>query len=109
MRHTEKWSEHRRTFGLRVKTARHAAGLSMTQLADVCGISKSYLHEMENGSAAAPSIFIAYELSQALGVSMEHLMGLTILEPLETYGDEVIRLRRKLARIRNLCDEMDTQ
>jgi len=42
--------------------------LSLQALADICGMSKSNLHNLEKGSE--PRIFTAYALSTALGVGV---------------------------------------
>ena len=50
----------------KVRIYREGQGYTLQELADLCGSSKSYIWELENGRAT-PSIRLAYAISTALG------------------------------------------
>ena len=54
-------------FGRAVRTARKEAGLSQTQLAELCGCSQRFVSEVERGKATA-ELGRALKLLSALGV-----------------------------------------
>lgn len=58
--------------GLRLRTARQRAGLSLRELARRLGVSPSFMSQVENGKAQ-PSVATLYSLSQMLEVSIDHL------------------------------------
>lgn len=62
-----------RAIGGAIRAARLAAGLSMTALAERCGVSQPYLSQLENGKGS-PSINTLYKLANALGVSPQDLL-----------------------------------
>ncbi len=95
-------------FGLKLKNLRQTKKLSLSELAKKCGMSVSYLNEIEAGKKYPKSDKIA-ALANALGVSYDKLVSLKlsnklapvteliasgILEklPLEHYGLDVRRL-----------------
>ncbi len=95
-------------FGLKLKNLRQTKKLSLSDLANKCGMSVSYLNEIEAGKKYPKSDKIA-TLANALGVSYDKLVSLKlsnklspvteliasgILEklPLEHYGLDVRRL-----------------
>lgn len=51
-----------------IQTQRAALGLSLQEVADRAGITKSHMWEMEQGRAVNPTVWTVYGLSQALGV-----------------------------------------
>jgi transcriptional regulator with XRE-family HTH domain len=59
----------------RLKAVRRAKGLTQKQLADKAGIELSCLSRYEGG-IRNPSVYNLLWLSQALGVSMDYLMGM---------------------------------
>jgi transcriptional regulator with XRE-family HTH domain len=73
-----------RAIGTAIRAARVAASLSMTALAERCGISQPYLSQLENGKGS-PSINTLYKLANALGVSPQDL--------LPDDGDEMVVIR----------------
>src|SRR6266545_4606439 len=77
--------------GDRIRRYRKERSLSLNQLADQTGVSKSYLSALENeastGSASRrPSADTLYAIAKVLGVTMSDLLGrrLLIEEPTET-------------------------
>jgi transcriptional regulator with XRE-family HTH domain len=66
--------------GERIRRYRVQAGLSLGQLAEKSGVSKSYLSSLENESSAIrPSGEKLYDIARTLGVSMADLMGREVL------------------------------
>ncbi|SAI74738.1 transcriptional regulator [Bordetella ansorpii] len=65
---------------LKLKLLRVQAGLTLEQLAQACGLSRSYLSKVERG-ISTPSIETAFKLSHALGVNVDRLFGKTEQEP----------------------------
>lgn len=59
--------------GKNIKFLRKRAGLTLEELAKHIGTSKSYIWEIENDKLK-PSVFKAYKLARALGVSVEDLV-----------------------------------
>ncbi len=63
------------TLGHRIRQRREEKGISSAELARRAGISKGYLSEIENGSAARPSAEILYQLAINLGTTVADLLG----------------------------------
>lgn len=63
--------------GENIKTLRMAKGLTSKKLADLIGISKSYMSEIENGSRKGFSVGAALNIARALGTTVEELHGQT--------------------------------
>lgn len=64
---------HRR-FGLNVKRARKAAGLSQEECADMSGLARSYMSDVERG-ARNPTLRIVEAISTALQIAPERLLA----------------------------------
>lgn len=54
-----------------IKQERAALGLSLQDVAERAGITKSHMWELEQGRAVNPTIWTVYGLSRALGVPFE--------------------------------------
>jgi transcriptional regulator with XRE-family HTH domain len=66
--------------GKRIRRYRVQSGLSLGQLAQASGVSKSYLWALESeGTAERPSGAKLYEIARVLGVSMADLLGREVL------------------------------
>ena len=65
------------TLGELLKSKRNAAQLSLDELSALSGVSKSYLHAVENNESC-PSIYICAKLSLALNVSVQ-AMALSVI------------------------------
>lgn len=61
--------------GLRVQEARKAAGYTQQQLCETADLSYSTLAKIERGAIKSPSVFTIQTIAQALGISMEALLG----------------------------------
>lgn len=60
--------------GARVKELRTKAGLSMGQLADMTGVSKTYVWQLEKGDIPSPGANKLADIAAALGVTVSHLL-----------------------------------
>lgn len=67
------------TVGERIRRFREDARLSPSELADLTSLSRSYLSELETGTAQNPSADTLYRLARALGVAMSDVLGKPIL------------------------------
>ncbi|MFM0501609.1 helix-turn-helix domain-containing protein [Paraburkholderia caffeinilytica] len=63
-----------RDFGAAVRRLREASGWSQEQLAEYAGLNRSYVGEIERGSAIA-SIVTLDKLARAFNVPVERLLG----------------------------------
>ncbi len=61
--------------GLRIQEARKAAGYTQQQLCQVSNLSYSTLAKIERGAIKSPSVFTISTIADALGISMEALLG----------------------------------
>ena len=61
-------------FGLAVRQLREVRGWSQERLAEVAGLNRSFIGEIERG-AATPSLLTAEKLAGALGVSLASLLA----------------------------------
>ncbi len=62
--------------GKRLQAARKKVGLTQQSLCQKANISYSTLAKIERGAIKSPSIFTIQHLAQALGISLDNLMGL---------------------------------
>lgn len=62
-------------FGERLRELRRQAGLSQTKLANRVGVSNGYICDLERGRRGVPTGPILQRIAQALGVSVDTLLG----------------------------------
>lgn len=82
--------------GQRIRRFRNDRGLSLSELAERAGVSKSHLSAIETGAGARPGAAILNRLAGALGVTLADLFGRriqaispqTIPESLSTFAKE---------------------
>lgn len=70
-------------FKERLKIAREKAGLNQEELAKLVGVTKSsisYYESPTTKTTALPNAKVLYEITRALGVSLEYLAGETVYE-----------------------------
>lgn len=65
--------------GRRVQAVRTAAGLTQQSLCHEAGLSYSTLTKIERGAIKSPSIFTIQRLTEALGMSLDELLGTSSL------------------------------
>ena len=63
------------SMGSRLRDARTAQSLSLTEVATRAGISKAYLSQLEHGASTTPSHDVLRRLATALGASIADLTG----------------------------------
>ena len=69
------------TIASRVKELRAQRQLSLQQLAERAGCTKSHIWDIERGHAINPTINMAVGIANALGVSLDYLTGLSQSQP----------------------------
>src|SRR5215831_20675172 len=69
------WKELDMKFGKRIKDLRTKKGLTLDQLAQETGSSKSYIWELENKNPPRPSAEKLSAIAGALGVTVDYLFG----------------------------------
>ena len=62
------------SIGERIQRGRKAAELSLNALAEVSGVSKGYISQLENGGSANPSIDTLKKIAVALGLTPQDLL-----------------------------------
>ncbi len=69
-----------------ISTERGRQGLSLQTVADLAGITKSHMWELENGRSVNPTVWTVYGLSKALGVPFT-MMAAGALNDTEDKGE----------------------
>lgn len=69
------------TIGIRLKQLRKDRKLSLQEVADRAGATKSHIWELEQGRSKNPTIGMAVAIANALGVSLDYLTGLSTTMP----------------------------
>lgn len=75
--------------GDRIRDLRKAKKLTLDQLSEAAGISKSYLWELENKDPPRPSADKLLGVAEALGVTVDYLIGTPDHQDLATAEDTV--------------------
>jgi transcriptional regulator with XRE-family HTH domain len=70
---TDVYDDIRRVLGRKVRRFRTEAGLSQFAVAEHCGIFRTYLSRIENGTAN-PTFTVLVALAKTLGVSLGDLL-----------------------------------
>jgi transcriptional regulator with XRE-family HTH domain len=98
--------------GDRIRELRKSKGMTLQELADVSGVAKSYIWDLEKGNSRRPSAAILDCIARALGSTVDQLLGnVTEAEGLDgvfvqlylAQSDEVRARIRKVAMV--LMDE----
>lgn len=61
--------------GMRITSLRNDKGLTLSELASLATVSKSYLSTVERGSGSRPGAAFLHKIAQALGVTIADLVG----------------------------------
>jgi XRE family transcriptional regulator, master regulator for biofilm formation len=64
----------------RIRQARRRTGLSLAQLAEMTGVSKSYLVRLETDPTSNPSLEVLRRIADALDITVADLIGAPKLE-----------------------------
>ena len=100
--------------GSKIRALRLRKGLTLDQLAEKSGSSKSYLWELENKAPPRPSAEKLGGIARALEVTVDYLMGSDTPEELQTAEDRAFfreyermtpALKAKLREVRKLLDD----
>ncbi len=100
--------------GARIRALRKKKNLTLDQLADQAGLSKSYLWELENKDPPRPSGEKLAGIAKTLKVTVDYLLGSDPAENLETAEDKAFfreyqqmhpDTKAKLRRMMKLLDE----
>jgi FMN phosphatase YigB (HAD superfamily)/DNA-binding XRE family transcriptional regulator len=70
-----------KSLGKRLQIARQTAGLTQQMLCHKAGLSYSTLAKIERGAIKAPSILTVQTIAEALGISLDELLGLGAMHP----------------------------
>lgn len=74
--------------GEKLRALRKERGLTLEKLADLAGLSKSYVWELENRESQRPSAEKLTALADALGVAVAYFIEDDVRAPKERYLDE---------------------
>lgn len=66
------------TLGKRIRQRREEKGLTMSELCRLTGVQKGNLSKIESGGSLYPSVHTVLTLAQALGTTVEDLMGVPL-------------------------------
>lgn len=100
--------------GDKIRELRKAKGLTLEQLGDATGSSKSYIWELENRSPPRPSIDKIAKIAAVLGVTADYLADQTESSPTPDVVDEAFfrkyrgmptETKEKLRRLLDVWDE----
>jgi transcriptional regulator with XRE-family HTH domain len=104
----------REQIGAKIRRLRLEKGLTLDQLADKAGSSKSYLWELENKNPPRPSVEKLAGIAKALEVTVDYLIGSDTPEELQDAEDKAFfreyqrmspPLKAKLRQMRKLLDD----
>jgi transcriptional regulator with XRE-family HTH domain len=89
-----------KSIGRRIRNLRTEKGLSLTELAERAGVSKSYLSTVEHGTGSRPGVAILHKLATALGVTLADVLGRVVQA--EPSADAVPKSLQEFAEANNL-------
>jgi len=102
--------------GTKINELRRAKGLTLEQLGEATGSSKSYMWEIENKDVARPSAEKLDRIASALDVTADYLIDATTSQPTEDVQDRAFyrkfqkadpTVKDKLKKILDVLDEDD--
>src|SRR5437867_2240204 len=83
--------------GRRIRDERTKAGMSLARLADVTGLSKTYLIRLETNEKSNPSLGVLHQIAEALDITVADLLDrpkmkvegeYEVLPSLQAFADE---------------------
>lgn len=101
--------------GIKINELRRARGLTLEQLAQASGSSKSYMWEIENKDVARPSAEKLEKIAANLGVTAAFLIDATQAQPDQNVEDTAFFQRFQKAdpavknRLRRIFDALDDE
>ena len=93
------------SIGERIREKRNALKLSSTRLAEAAGISRSYLHEIENNPNVMPSAEVLFNIAEVLETSVAVLLGKRRNPTQRNEDMEIPASLAKYAKTANLSEE----
>jgi transcriptional regulator with XRE-family HTH domain len=85
------------SIGVNMKARRSELGLTLQQIADRAGTSKSHVWELEQGRSANPTITMTVAIADALSMSINRLIGRDISQPMLSEDElELIQQHRRI-------------
>ena len=100
--------------GDKIRELRKSKGLTLEQLGDLTGSSKSYIWELENRNPPRPSMDKIVKIAAVLGVTADHLADQTESSPTPSVVDDAFfrkyrgmpePTKEKLRRLLDVWDE----
>jgi transcriptional regulator with XRE-family HTH domain len=73
----KRFEERQKSLAHRLQLSRSDLHWEQEELAEKSGISRSYISKLERGYVTNPSVDVIFSLADALGVSVQYLLGLT--------------------------------
>lgn len=78
------------SLGTRIQLLRELRGLTLQEVADSAGLTKSHVWEMEKGKSINPTVNAVWGLAEALSVSPAMLLGIDDkLPPLDPFAMKI--------------------
>ena len=78
--------------GLKIRSIRLKQGLTISELAQLSGVSSSYINRLENGERKNISVYILKKLSFCLSVPLQELLALEEQDLVISYPDIIALL-----------------
>lgn len=91
--------------GERIKTRRESLDMSLNQLADAAGISKSALHDLETKPNVRPTAEVLYNIAEALDTTVAFLLGRKRNPMSDEASIEIPKSLEEFARKAHLTEE----
>lgn len=66
------------TLGELLKSRRESLGMSLQDVADACGLTKSHIWDMEQGNSFNPTLSASIRLSICLGITINMMAAATL-------------------------------
>lgn len=69
--------DNKNIFGIRMKKIRQEKGISLGELAELVGTTKSNLSKLELGKSKLPYTDLGWAIAKTLNVTLDYLLGIT--------------------------------
>jgi transcriptional regulator with XRE-family HTH domain len=79
----------------RIRQLREKKNFSLNKLAEVAGVSKAYLSQLENNVSKQPSAEVLFKIASALGTTIAELLD----KPVRVHSDDFQELLDKPVRV----------
>lgn len=82
--------------GFYIKELREQKGYSLSKLAELAGISKSYLSYIERDMQKNPSLQVLSKIARPLGVTVEQLLQMSIQKEIKLDNDWQVLVQKAI-------------